>query len=152
MPKELKYESKDYITTFYAGPGAKIGFHSKYKTYDENLPYRKANKLDVYDNDILVGRCQRFTRRWDCWVQVEMPSGVSSMYDLDLMESLNKYIKENKFDLPELDMVTVTNGITYFRWNHGEKGFFLCDKVHEEIRKMSRLIKEFMTSHTQKTI
>ena len=145
MPKRIKTESKNYIKTLTFGPGLRIEYIMRLKSYEENLSYRKKNGLDVYDdNDVLVGKCERFNKTWTCYIKINHGK-FDKLDELTEMNKLNQHIKEQKLNLPEFNSIVSEGDRTYYTWQCSKKGFFIRNKVHAEIKRVAEEVNKYFS-------
>ena len=163
MPKNITFESKNYLKTITFGPGLALAFNAKYKTYEENLAYRKKKGLDVYDPDgVLIGKYERHNRIWICYLYIvrdaetlnissvnSFPMLFNDMKEMEAMDAINQFIKNQKLDttIKFKSLVTEANRV-YYSWYSTQKGFFIKDKIHDEIKRASHLVKQYYTNQT----
>lgn len=153
MPRKLNFNSKNYKTTIQFGPGPAIEFKMNLKTYEENAQYRKEKGIDVYDGDVLVGKCKRYHRTWMCYLKANFISVSFSEFKKgnmlpmfkndDKTKTLNQYSKDHNLNLPVFNRIETHNGITYYSWEFNGKGFFIRDKVHNEIKRVAKSVNEY---------
>jgi hypothetical protein len=155
MAKEITYESDDYIKTITFGPGLNFEWKMRLKTYDENLEYRKKNGLDVYDdNDVLVDKCEKHGRSWVCYIEPNKSTSnvpdnriIGLMFgQLDEMAKINRYLKDQYPNLPQLGCIVVTGDRLYYNWNFGKKGYFIRNEVHDEIKIVAQAVNQYYVS------
>ena len=136
MPKTYEWESEEYKKTLIFGPGLKIQYTATLKTYEENFAYRKKEKLDVYDdNDVLLGFARRFTDMWQCCLLITVIN-TNGEYNRDMPE-INRLAKEKGIDIPELNSTLHHSTRTYYTWNSKKTGFFIRNKINEEIKQVA---------------
>lgn len=136
------YETENYIYTIHFGSGFKLKYKMKRKSPEENIEYRKRKGLDVYDNNnTLIGECKRINRTWMCLIPMD-----NTMYSTNMLNELiliNSYINKQNLNLPKIDSIVTKNNITYYSWYHNEKGFFIKNQIHNEIKIIKTIIDKY---------
>lgn len=142
MPKKTWiWESDEYAKTLTIGPGFKFAYEAKLKSYEENIPYRKKEGLDVYDdNDQLIGFARRFVDMWQCCLLVSV-TNFSGDHFRDMAE-MNRLAKEKGIIIPELGSILHYGTRTYYTWTSKKHGFFIRKKINREIKEIAQKIRE----------
>lgn len=165
MAKVFTTENALYKKTLEFGPGFKFRYTMRLKSEEENIPYRKVNKLDVYhrlpdsNEEVIVGHCERFgwwkplKRNWDCYVNInKIPITSGKMMDyLSFMQHFNNFLAIKKSGY-EMGMLVTTGGKHYYQWYSTKTGYTIVDEIHQEIKEVATLLHEFVnTKETTET-
>lgn len=154
--KVYTFESENYFKTLQFGPGFHIEFKVKCKNFEENTRYRRIHGLDIYDGSVKVGECKRVGRTWHCYILmkeqyfVELENITETLNIMDELKFINNFIQKRNSDLPQINMITNKNNRSYYSWTFRNKGYFLKEQVHYEIKMMSRFINDYFLSKENK--
>lgn len=149
--RDMQYES--YVRKFKFGPGLRLTYNKRLKTPEEITEERKNKRMDVYNNSVLVGKCERRGRKWYCYVELTRDSAYSILpkygditTNMDISNKLDgnlvvDYVRRETPHIVLRDYVfLLENGIYYLRWTYHRRGYFLTNEVHAEITNISKLI------------